>query len=129
LVAVCYCLGSNKQLPIKIKTICRIKILVIRVLMEYIEIPLLGYLIKYSDGNQQFIQDFIAIQQSDVTQENYPFVVDINNNYKSMKATNDIKSGDLLIIEHVFTGTINTCRLVVRENLYLWNDLHPRVST
>jgi hypothetical protein len=55
--------------------------------------------------------------------------IDTNNDYKSMKATNDIKSGDLLIIEHVFTGTINTCRLVVRENLYLWNDLHPRVST
>lgn len=43
--------------------------------MEYIGISLQEYLIKYSHIDKQFIEDFIAIQESDITQEFYPFVV------------------------------------------------------
>lgn len=41
--------------------------------MEYIEFTLQQYLIKYSDVDRQFIKDFIIIQQSDITKENYPY--------------------------------------------------------
>lgn len=44
--------------------------------MEYIGISLQEYLIRYSEVDRQFIKDFIAIQQSDVSQEHYPFIVE-----------------------------------------------------
>lgn len=45
--------------------------------MEYVGITLQEYLIKNSGVNRQFIKDFIAIQQSDITREYYPFVIDL----------------------------------------------------
>lgn len=49
--------------------------------------------------------------------------------YYSLKATNDIKSPDLLLIEHVFTDTISVCATAIKENEYLYNILHPRIRT
>lgn len=45
--------------------------------MEHIGISLQEYLIKYSEVDYQFVKDFIAIQQSDITKKYYPFVIDI----------------------------------------------------
>lgn len=53
--------------------------------MEYIGISLQEYLIKHSEVDCQFIKDFIAIQQSDVSREHYPFVVDLDIIIKWLK--------------------------------------------
>ena len=45
--------------------------------MEYIGISLQEYLIKHSEVDRQFIRDFIAIQQSEISREHYPFIVDM----------------------------------------------------
>ena len=46
--------------------------------MEYIGISLQEYLIKHSKISKSFIREFIAIQESDVLREHYPFVVDLD---------------------------------------------------
>ena len=46
--------------------------------MEYIGISLQEYLIKHSKISKAFIREFIAIQESDVLREHYPFVVDLD---------------------------------------------------
>lgn len=48
------------------------------------------------------------------------------NNFSSMIANNTIKKNSLLLIEHVFTGSIDQCHFLVQENEYLYNELHPR---
>lgn len=53
--------------------------------MEHIGISLQEYLIRYSEVDRDFIKDFIAIQQSDVSREHYPFVVDIDIIIKWLK--------------------------------------------
>lgn len=56
--------------------------------MEYIGISLQEYLIKYSQVDRQFIKDFIAIQQSDISKEYYPFVIDFEIISKWLKTNN-----------------------------------------
>jgi hypothetical protein len=56
--------------------------------MEHIGISLQEYLIRYSEVNHEFIRDFIAIQQSDVSREHYPFVVDLEIIIKWLKVDN-----------------------------------------
>ena len=46
--------------------------------MEHIGISLQEYLIRYSGVNREFIKDFISIQQSKSSQENYPFVINLD---------------------------------------------------
>lgn len=53
-------------------------------------------------------------------------VVETNDNCKSIKSTEDIEKGTLLLVEHIFTGTIETCKFVVANNEHLFNELHPR---
>lgn len=48
------------------------------------------------------------------------------NEYKSMIALDDIKSQTLLFIEHVFTGAVLECQIMVRENEYFYDQLYPR---
>jgi hypothetical protein len=60
--------------------------------------------------------------------QNESIHIDTNNDYISVKAKNDIKYGELLLIEHIFRGTDNICTLVIRENEYLYNELYPRIS-
>ncbi len=55
--------------------------------MEYIGISLQEYLIKYSNIDRQFIKDFIAIQQSDISREYYPFVVNLEMIMKWLQIT------------------------------------------
>ena len=50
------------------------------------------------------------------------------NNFKSMKAVDDIKFGDLLLIEHVFSNTPAACKLVIQYNEYLFDQYHPRTT-
>lgn len=48
------------------------------------------------------------------------------NNYKSIRAIDDIKIGELLLIEHVFAGSMANCHILVEHNEYLFNMYHPR---
>jgi hypothetical protein len=48
------------------------------------------------------------------------------DNYKSVVSTKTINTHTLLLVEHVFTGTNEECHLIVRDNEYLFNTLHPR---
>ena len=41
-------------------------------------------------------------------------------------ATSDIPSHTLLLVEHVYTGSSSDCCLLVRDNEYLYDTLHPR---
>ncbi len=46
--------------------------------------------------------------------------------YKSIQANQPIPSGTLILIEHAFTATDETCRMVVANNQSLYDDLYPR---
>ncbi len=50
------------------------------------------------------------------------------NNYKSMVAIEDIKCGEVLIVEHVYGGTTANCCLILEYNKYLFNSYHPRIT-
>lgn len=54
------------------------------------------------------------------------FSVINNNNFKSVTAANDIKTGEIILIEHVFKNTTEICTLLIRENDHLFNSLYPR---
>lgn len=45
--------------------------------METIGISLQEFLVKYSKIDGKFIKDFIDIQQSDFTRDNYPYIIDL----------------------------------------------------
>ena len=45
--------------------------------MEYVGFTLKEYLIKYSNVNKSFINDFIQVQNSDISQIHKPFVIDL----------------------------------------------------
>jgi hypothetical protein len=51
------------------------------------------------------------------------------NNFRSMKASENIKTGELLIIEHVYGGSTGNCHLILEQNKYLFNGYHPRISS
>lgn len=55
-------------------------------------------------------------------------VVDTVNNYKSIKAKDDIDENQLILIEHVFTGSVKTCQFLVANNEYLYDELYPRTT-
>ncbi len=40
------------------------------------------------------------------------------NNFKSIVATRDIKSGELLMIEHCLTAPMTTCMFIISHNEY-----------
>ncbi|MEM3062371.1 MAG: SET domain-containing protein-lysine N-methyltransferase [Nitrososphaerota archaeon] len=48
------------------------------------------------------------------------------NNFKYVKVTEDIKFGELLLVEHVYASDNNICYLIVRYNEYLFDQYHPR---
>lgn len=51
------------------------------------------------------------------------------NNYKYVKIMDDIKFGELLIIEHTYANNTDVCRLLIENNEFLFNQYHPRIST
>jgi|SRR5271154_2589415 len=50
------------------------------------------------------------------------------NNYKSIRTTDDVKLGELLIIEHTFTNDPHICVSIIAHNEYLFNIYHPRTT-
>ena len=48
------------------------------------------------------------------------------NNYKFIKTLADIKSGELILVEHVLTNNDAISRIIIRHNEYLFNQYHPR---
>ena len=56
--------------------------------------------------------------------------IDINsdNGIYKIIAKHDIKYGEMLLIELVFVGDINTCVLLIRENEFMYNQLYPRLT-
>ena len=51
------------------------------------------------------------------------------NGFIKVIATADIPSHTLLLVEHVYTGSSTDCCLIVRDNEYLYDTLHPRGIT
>jgi hypothetical protein len=56
--------------------------------MEYIGISLQEYFIKNSGIDRQFIRDYIAIQNSDLVREYYPFIIDTELIVKWLQMSN-----------------------------------------
>ena len=50
------------------------------------------------------------------------------NNYKSIIALQDIKCGELLLLEHVFSAPATICHLVIENNAKLFDSYHPRTT-
>lgn len=50
--------------------------------------------------------------------------IDISDKY-SVRTTKNIKTQELLLVEHVFAGPKETCFAIVRDNEYLFNNLQP----
>ncbi|XWV25338.1 hypothetical protein QJ856_gp0432 [Tupanvirus deep ocean] len=55
-------------------------------------------------------------------------VCDINN-FRSIRATQNIKTGEMLLLEHVFSAKSATCHLAIENNEALFNMYHPRISS
>ncbi|XWV26599.1 SET domain-containing protein-lysine N-methyltransferase [Tupanvirus soda lake] len=51
------------------------------------------------------------------------------NNFRSVRATRNIKTGELLILEHVFSAKSATCHLAIENNEALFNLYHPRITS
>jgi hypothetical protein len=62
-----------------------------------------------------YLNELIAIKEED--------------GYKKVIANHDIVSGTLLLIEHVYSGSLNDCYLLIRDNEYFYNVLHPRTNS
>lgn len=57
----------------------------------------------------------------------HPFVkICDENNYKSIKATEDIPFGQLLLIEHVYASNHFNCHSIVEHNQILFDTYYPR---
>ena len=52
--------------------------------------------------------------------------IETKNNYKSLIAAKDIEPDTLLLIEHLISLPVNEAILLVANNEYLYNELHPR---
>ncbi|MEM0354220.1 MAG: SET domain-containing protein-lysine N-methyltransferase [Thermoplasmata archaeon] len=48
------------------------------------------------------------------------------NNFKYVKVTEDIKFGELLLVEHVYASESHICYMIVRYNEYIFDQYHPR---
>lgn len=55
-------------------------------------------------------------------------VIQDENNFKSIKAVEDIKSGELLLIEHAYSNIPGACKLIIQYNEYLFDQYHPRTT-
>lgn len=51
-----------------------------------------------------------------------------NNNYKSVVATRNIKTGELLLIEHACATQLATLFAIVAHNEYIFDQYHPRIT-
>lgn len=65
---------------------------------------------------------------TNIVYENKKIIIANELDYRSMKTSKDIGSQELLLIEHVLSGTGKMCLSVIRDNKYLFNELHPRTS-
>lgn len=49
--------------------------------------------------------------------------------YHMITAKKTIPCNTLLLLEHVFTGDFDQCLLLIRDNQYLYDTMHPRVTS
>lgn len=50
------------------------------------------------------------------------------DNYKFVVAANDIKFGELLLVEHVYASSASNCHSIIENNEFLFNMYHPRLT-